>query len=198
MANTKTTPRKRTTTGMKIQCSKCDKKLANMTTLKRHCQRFHEETIFLYSCDLCTASCTRVFNIKRHIRAKHHGEDENNYTKTSGSPKEVATKVKKWVPPFEARKYKFRTIPGTPSVTYPEPPRNNKNILGEYLYLSDSTCSTNSEDHTISNNIDWETYTTDNYGYLTEKPRSTHHYRQLGTIHIERLLLPKDRNQKYT
>lgn len=150
MAKTKITPRKRT---MRRQSgsTKCNKKLANMVTLKRHNRTSHEDTVKIFNYNLCDANFTRKYNIKKHIRGKHEGTDEENYTEASGTPKQMATQIVKWVPPFEERKWDvtkkpiFRIIPGKPTVTYPEKKNNTQNILENDLYLSESNSTVDSK-----------------------------------------------------
>ncbi|CAC5361759.1 unnamed protein product [Mytilus coruscus] len=140
MAKTKTTPRKKnnvTTNG--INCTKCNEKLANIVTLKRHNYMYHEDTVKIFTCYLCDANFTRKYNIKKHIR----------------TPKEIAFQIEKWVPPFEARKWDltkkptFRVIPGQPTVTYPEKQTTRTNILEHDLYLSDSNSTVNSQNQQL-------------------------------------------------
>ncbi|CAC5390519.1 unnamed protein product [Mytilus coruscus] len=137
-----------------------------------------------FNCNLCDANFTRKYNIKKHIRGKHEDTDEENYTETSGTPKQMATQIEKWVPPFEARKWDvtkkpiFRIIPSKPTVTYPEKKKNTQNILENDLYLSESNSTVNSQNH--SPTIDWNKYHINSYGYLTENkiyhPETYHHY----------------------
>ncbi|CAG2215547.1 NOC4 [Mytilus edulis] len=123
MAKTKVTPRKNREETIGI---KCNKNFANLGTLKRHNRTFHEGTVQNFNCNICDANFTRKYNIKKHIREKHNGTDQENYTETTGTPKQMAIQVEKWVPPFEARKWDstkkptFRIIAGKSSVTYPE------------------------------------------------------------------------------
>ncbi|CAG2237620.1 unnamed protein product [Mytilus edulis] len=156
-----------------INCTKCNKNFANLGTLKRHNRTFHEGTVQNFNCNTCEANFTRKYNIKKHIREKHNGTDQENYTETTGTPKQMATQVEKWVPPFEARKWDstkkptFRIIAGKSAVTYPEKKDKTSEILESDLYLSDSNSTINSQ---IQNTpIDWNKYRTNSYGYLTEK-----------------------------
>ncbi|CAC5379090.1 KRAB [Mytilus coruscus] len=67
MAKTKTTPRKVECFGesggknlkTRIQCLKCDKKFASISTIRRHHKTFHEPTVTIFECLHCPATFTR-------------------------------------------------------------------------------------------------------------------------------------------
>lgn len=187
MAKTKTTPRKVECFGnsggknlkTRIQCLKCDKKFASISTLRRHHKTFHEPTVTIFECLHCPATFTRKHGAKKHITTKHQEKPTTDFNEKTATPKAAADPIAKWVPPVEAQtKYditpKFRIVAAPPKYTAPTPLKIQEtsempsmDILKEDLQLSDSEDS--DDDVIYVKTTKPLKYTTNSYGYLVEE-----------------------------
>ena len=186
MAKIKTTPRKVECFGnssgknmkTKVNCLKCNKKFASISSLRRHHRSFHEPTVEIYECIHCPATFTRKYSAKKHIADKHKDEVLKDFITKNETPRANAKPVQIWRPPMEARtidwnktKPVFKIKPAPPKYgnydtkkikSNPEQ-SPNYNTLADDLYLS-----SDSDDDCIYIKTTQPTYTTNEFGYICE------------------------------
>ncbi|CAC5379091.1 KRAB [Mytilus coruscus] len=184
MAKTKTTPRKVECFGesggknlkTRIQCLKCDKKFASISTIRRHHKTFHEPN---FECLHCPATFPRKHGAEKHITTKHQEKPITDFNEKTAAPKAAADPIAKWVPPVEAQtKYemtpKFRIMAAPPKYTAPipikiqeTPEMPSMDILEEDLQLCDSEDS--DDDVIYVKTTGPQKYSTNSYRYLVEE-----------------------------
>ncbi|XP_033726373.1 uncharacterized protein LOC117315997 [Pecten maximus] len=151
MAKTKRTPMNNTTVSTKIACILCGKKLANLSSLRRHVSRIHgNPTNTRYMCKICKRTYGRRDLYDRHITEKHPFYKIEPEIFKDEVRKEAAI-PNKWQRPAEAStkqdwtRVKFKVKPATngnspgPPVITPEPVQNTLEMLKDDLQLSDDS-----------------------------------------------------------
>ena len=184
MAKTKVTPRKVESFGnstgknlkTKIQCLKCDKKFASISSLRRHHKTRHEPTVLIFECRHCPATFTRKESARRHTAHKHRDETLQDYITKNITPRANAKPIKKWTPPMEARtidwnktKPVFKVRPASPKYHYIKKTKSNPDTPQPDTLAQDLYISSDSEDDCIYVKTTQSVYTTNQYGYLCQK-----------------------------
>ena len=136
MAKTKSTPRKPPGSA-KLPCLKCSKTFTTIGSMKRHFQTHHSTTMTTYTCTWCNKNFHRQDSAKRHINKEHNTSQETGLIVEHKTPRELAEKVKPWIPPMEARRNIDWTKPPTFRIISKPTPQDKQEIdLAEDLYLS--------------------------------------------------------------
>ena len=159
---------------MRLTCHICYKTLANLSSLKRHINKLHNQQSLGYECPMCFKKCTRKNNYLKHAREIHgFGVRAPEPTKFSYDPRSEAitpvkattTKIQTSITPENVRfkitapvrkygdhGYNITTATKTPMTHAPKPvmSRPNQPVTIEDLYgtykTKPSTSSTLTED----------------------------------------------------
>ncbi|CAG2229690.1 KRAB [Mytilus edulis] len=135
MAKTKTTPRK-SQEPLSLNCTRCQKNYKNVSSLRRHFNTYHRPTVTNFSCSWCNKSFIRRDSAHRHMKTDHNIFNSKGLTVEDKTPRELAEKIKPWIPPMEATKKIDWKKPPTFRVIAKSDLDNNTIDLAEDLYIS--------------------------------------------------------------